>query len=203
MSALLSPARSEFSARKSIIDRPSRGRTGARAFVRFLVAICIGVVGTLAWQSYGDATKRIIATRAPELGWSPEAKQMIASWIEELGWTKPQSAIIAVRQSAPATPAATVAQTLPETVVPKASAAPSLELEQVQQMAKDLAEVRQAIVQLGAGQEQMARDMAKLQATNQGILDKVTPPPPPRPATPAPKRMSPSPGSSGAPMPLH
>ncbi len=202
MSAILGSAQSEFSAGKPIIDRPSRGRRGARAFVRFLVAICIGVVGTLAWQAYGEATKWIIATRAPELGWSPEAKQMIASWIEELGWTKPPSAIIAVRQSAPGTPAAIVAQTNPETVVPKASAAPSLELEQVQQMAKDLAEVRQGIVQLAAGHEQMARDIAKLQATNQGILDKVATPPP-RPATPAPKQMSPSPGSSRAPMPLH
>ncbi len=201
MSTILGSARSEFPA-GSIIDRPSRARRGGRAFVCFLVAICIGVVGTLAWQSYGEATKRIIATRAPELGWTPEAKQMIASLIEELGWTNPSSAIIAVRQSAPGTPAPTVAQTTPETVVPKASAAPSLELEQVQQMAKDLAEVRQAIEQLGAGQEQMARDIAKLQATNQGILDKVAAPLP-RPAAAAPKRMSTSPGSSMVPMPLH
>ncbi len=202
MSAILGSAQSELTAGKPVIDRPSRGRRGARAFVRFLVAICIGVVGTLAWQAYGEATKRIIATKAPELGWSPEAKQMIASWIEELGWTKPPSAIIAVRQSAPGTPAASIGETTPETVVPKASAAPSLELEQVQQMAKDLAEVRQAIAQLAAGQEQMAGDIVKLQAINQGILDKVATPPP-RPAAPAPKRMPPSPESSRAPMPRH
>ena len=54
------------------------------AFVRYLVAICIGIAGTLAWQSYGEATKQIIATTAPELGWSPEAKQMIASWVQQL-----------------------------------------------------------------------------------------------------------------------
>ncbi len=202
MSTLLGSAQSEFRAGKPTIDRPSCARRGARAFVRFLVAICIGVVGTLAWQSYGEATKRIIATRAPELGWSPEAKQMIASWIEQLGWTKPASAIMAVQQSTSGIPVTTVAQTTPETVVPKASAAPSLDLEQVQQMAKDLAEVRQAIEQLGAGQEQMAGDIAKLQATNQGILDKVAAPLP-RPAAPVPKRRSPSPGSSTAPMPLH
>jgi hypothetical protein len=37
---------------------------------RFLVAICLGVAGTLAWQSYGDATKQIIAmlTRATGSG---------------------------------------------------------------------------------------------------------------------------------------
>jgi hypothetical protein len=56
-------------------------------FARYLVAILIGVAATLAWQAYSDAAKRVIATRAPELGWSPEAKQMIASWT--VGWTKP------------------------------------------------------------------------------------------------------------------
>src|SRR5262249_51676745 len=63
-------------------DLHSRKRRGSRGFVRFLVAICIGVAGTLAWQSYGEAIKQIIATRAPELGWSPEAKQTIASSIQ-------------------------------------------------------------------------------------------------------------------------
>src|SRR6516164_6761223 len=54
---------------------------------RHLVAVLTGVAAALAWQSYGDAAKQVIATKAPELGWSPEAKQMIASWT--LGWTKP------------------------------------------------------------------------------------------------------------------
>ena len=83
-------------------------KRGSRRFARFLVAICIGVAGTLAWQSYGEAIKQIIATRAPELGWSPEAKQMIASLVQQLGWTKspagPENA--AVQLSVPKTPQA-------------------------------------------------------------------------------------------------
>src|SRR5215467_8824734 len=76
----------ESSERKAIYDRlvaieSQTKRRGSRG--RFLVAICIGVAVTLAWQSYGEATKQIIATRAPELGWSPEAKQMIASWVQQ------------------------------------------------------------------------------------------------------------------------
>ena len=43
----------------------------------------------MAWQSYGQTSKQMIATRAPDLGWSPQAKQRIASWVEQLGWTKP------------------------------------------------------------------------------------------------------------------
>jgi hypothetical protein len=61
-------------------------RQGSRGFVRYLVAICVGVAATLAWQSYGETAKQIVATRAPELGWSPEAEQMIASSIQ---WYRP------------------------------------------------------------------------------------------------------------------
>ena len=41
--------------------------------------------------------------------------------------------------------------------------------------------VRQSFDQFAAGREQMARDIAKLQAAKQGILDKISAPPP-RPA---------------------
>jgi hypothetical protein len=54
-------------------------RRSSRGFSRYFVAILIGVAVTLAWQSYGDATKQIIATSAPELGSSPDSKQMISS----------------------------------------------------------------------------------------------------------------------------
>jgi hypothetical protein len=60
----------------------------SRGIVPFLVAMGIGVAATLAWQSYGEATKRIIGTKAPELGWSLETKQMITSWMQQLGWAK-------------------------------------------------------------------------------------------------------------------
>ena len=122
----------EASERKATCDRLAAieneiKRRGSRGFARYLVAICIGVAATLAWQSYGEATKQIIATRAPELGWSPEAKQMIASWVQQLGWTKPSAGPenIAVRPSAPETPqAAPIAQAAPETVAPKAPTGP-------------------------------------------------------------------------------
>ena len=59
-------------------------RRASRAFVRYLAAICVGVAATLAWQSYGEEAKQTIATKAPELGWSPEVRQMIASWTKPL-----------------------------------------------------------------------------------------------------------------------
>ena len=112
-------------------------RRGSRGFVRFLVAICIGVAGTLAWQSYGRAAKQMIVTGAPELGWSPEAKQMIASAIQQVGWT---------------TPAAE--PTAPETVASKSPSAASLDPAQVQQMVLSLTTLRQTVEQMAAGQDE-------------------------------------------------
>lgn len=75
-------------------------------FARYLVAIGIGVATTLAWQTYGEATKQIIGTKAPELGWSPETKQMITGWMQQLGWTKQPASPegTTVRSSVPDTP---------------------------------------------------------------------------------------------------
>src|SRR6266480_7169676 len=133
---MTSPTQFEFPDDRPITDRPLRSRPASRGFTRFLVAICLGVAGTLAWQSYGQATKQIIATRAPELGWSPEAKQMIASWVGQLGWTKsptsPENA--AARLSVPET-AQVATVTAPDKVAQKATvAAPSLDPQQVQQI---------------------------------------------------------------------
>ena len=63
-------------------------RRRSRGIVRYLVAMGIGVAATLAWQSYGETTKQMVATKAPELGWSPDTKQMITGWMQQLGWTK-------------------------------------------------------------------------------------------------------------------
>jgi len=177
----------ETSERTTIYDRlraidgqmkELEGQTKRRAsgvFGRYLVAICLGVAVTLAWQPYAEATKQIIATRAPELGWSPEAKQMIAGWVQQLGWTKPP-----VVENTPAP----VAQTAPETVAP--TAAPSLDPEQVQQMTQRLALLRQTVEQLASTQNQMAHEITRLQAADVEILLKLpAPPPPPIAAAPA------------------
>jgi hypothetical protein len=174
----------ETSERKAIyyrlaaIENEMKGR-GSRGFVRYLIAICIAVAATLAWQSYGEVAKEIIATRTPELGWSPEAKQMIAGWMQPLGWTKPSAG-----PESTAVQAAPVAQTAPETVAPKMPAAPSLDPEQVHQIALDVAALRQNLEQLTAGQDQMAREitreMGRLESYLVDILVKIPEPPPQR-----------------------
>jgi hypothetical protein len=198
---MMSPT--EFPADRRITDRPSRSRPASGGFARYLLAICIGVVATLVWQSYAEAIKQIIATRAPEFSWSPETKQMIASAMQQLGWTK----LPASPENRPAgaeTPqAASVAQTTPETVAAKAPADQTVNLEQVQQLARNLSALRQTVEQLAAGQDQMAREIEKLQAADLELLERIPTPPRQAPAVPARKPMPvPSP-SSRAPIPSH
>jgi hypothetical protein len=144
-------------------------KRGARGFARYLIAIGIGAAVILAWQSYGAATKQVIATRAPELGWSPQTGQMIANWAQQLGWTKPR----AVAEST------AVQSSVPET-------------QKVQQLEADIAAIRQTVEQrlaaeqqtveqLAARQDQLVSEITKLQAatskslrTSQRILRRVT-----------------------------
>jgi hypothetical protein len=179
----------EASERKAIYDRlvaieNAMKKRGSRGFGRYLVAILIGVAATLAWQSYGDATKQIVATRAPELGWSPGAKQMIATSIQWIGWTKPPAG--------PEKQAPPIAQTAPTT--------PTLDPGQVQQMARDLATLREMVQQLTAGQDQTTREIAKLESAVVEILMKTPEPPPQPPAAPA-RKPAPVPPSSRTPIP--
>jgi hypothetical protein len=178
-------------------------RRALRASVRYFVVICIAVASTLAWQSYGEVTKKMIATKAPELAWSPEAKQMIASWVQELGWTHPDPDTTPVRPPGAETQGIRVipvAQTAPDTAPPTAPAAPSVDPEQVQQITRSLTALQQSVEQLAAAQDQMAHQITSLQAAELEILNRIPAPPPLQPAAPARKpalpRVPRAPGSA-------
>jgi hypothetical protein len=50
--------------------RPTREPVEAGRFlVHFLIAFCFGVLATLAWQSYSDAPRGMIANLSPWLSW--------------------------------------------------------------------------------------------------------------------------------------
>jgi hypothetical protein len=139
-----------------IVRRPSLGRRAARRLARFLVVFGIGVGATLAWQSYGDAARAMIANASPQLG-----------------WLAPQAAPVAQ----------TIAQAAPETPVP-AAALPDLQplalgLASVRQSVDQLA------AQLADAQRQTGGDIAKLQADEQKILHKLSAAPPRPAADPA------------------
>jgi len=189
MTDTASLTQSEFFPGEPITDNPFRARPASRGFARYVLAICIGVAATLAWQSYGQATKQIIATGAPELGWSPEAKQTIASLVGQLGWTKPRADAenAAARPDVPeTTQAANAMQAAP--------IGPSLDSHQVHQIALDLVALRQTVEQVAASQTKMADEINNLLVTDMEIFLKIpTPQPPalssrkPMPVTPPPR----------------
>jgi hypothetical protein len=207
--------------------RPSLGRRTSRSLTRFLATACVGVAATLAWQSYGDAARQMIASAAPQLGWlvSPPAMNPPSETEQPspsvIAAATPQAAGV---PQATATPQAASAQvvapapTASETAASTAPTAPAPDLQQLAAMAHDLATVRQSVEQLAAGQEQMARDIAKLQTAGQDIRRRISalPPaapttarkPPPQPAlqsssmTPLPPGPpEPAPASSAVPLP--
>ena len=135
---------------------------------------------------------------------------MITSWLEQLGLAKPPAGRDnpAVRASAPETTQETLA------VAPKAPAVVSLDPGQVQQIDADIAAMRQAVERhladvretvehLAASQEQMAREITKLQAAGEEILEKIPAPPAHRPAAPTRKPTSVARPSLRAPIPPH
>jgi hypothetical protein len=176
MASTLNPTRSEFSHDRwsdrpsvdAIINKqPSLGKRAMRSLVRLVIIFCISVGATLAWQSYGDVARAMIADSFPRLGWlAPQAT--------------PQ--------------AAHPAQIVSETVALATPSAALPELQQLKEMSLLFATMRQSVEQLAANQQQMAGDIAKLLADQQELMQKVSAPSP-RPAAAPARKSAPLPSS--------
>src|SRR4051794_12812597 len=116
--------------------KPSLGKRASRRLIRILIVFGAGVATTLVWQSHGDAIRAMVADSYPHLG-----------------WLAPQAA---------------AAQTTSDTVAPTAPVMSSADAHPIKAMSLGVAAVRQSVdqlaAQLAAGQQQMAGDIAKLQA---------------------------------------
>jgi hypothetical protein len=134
--------------------RPSIGGRAVRAFIGFLLAVCIGVAG-IVWQAYGDVAKQMIAK------WTPQLIATSSPPLENTGLPEQPNppAVQADAAKAAPPPPAPVAQAAPEGVAPAAAAPESAVL--LESMARELASARQEIDQLKASQGQMSRDLAK------------------------------------------
>jgi hypothetical protein len=218
-----SPLRADLNANlnddPSPTARPTRARRASRGLARFLLTACVGAAATLAWQSYGGTAKQMMADAAPQLGLllSPAMSPPLG---RENGVGPPSPpAVQAFAPQAAFAPVGDVASTATEAAAATAPIVPASEVQQLETMAHDLAAVRQSLGELAAGQEQMARDIAKLQTAGQDIRRRISalppaatatmhkPVPPPQaapqlsaaPLSPAPTQ--PAPPSSGAALP--
>jgi len=174
---------SRYADRTALAALPSFGRRASRTFLRYLIACGIGVAGTLAWQSYGDAAKQTVATWGEQYG-------VPMAW---LSYAEPTKSVSPSAQVAPSAQAA-----------PESAPASSSDVQQLKTMTlglgSTLGAVRERIEQLAAAQQQTANDVAKLQAAEQEIRQKISTvaahpaaaaapskqqtPPPPRALTP-------------------
>ena len=201
------PARDPDAGRNSsdqhiaMVRESSIGRRAFRSVVHFfitaLIAVLIGVAASSVWQSHGDDAKEMVRTWAPSLdglssAWqsrSDEAKRMIKTWALSLDWLmkkSPPDVDIAAKQKG-STPAAAIAQK----PVPAAVTVPFESVQQLNTMAHDLTVMRQRVEQLAVKQEQMALNIASLQAVGQDIKQKMSSPPLPPAASLPPRKNAP------------
>jgi len=154
----------------------------------FLITFCIAVAATLGWQSYGDAARELVASSYPQLGWlapkpapnAPNAPDMSALVVPATPSPDQQQLnamsldLDAVRQSIDRI-ATSIAASQEQITRSVDRIAASITTSQEQ--------IMHSVERLTAGQEQMTREITKLQETEQYILYKNSEsPPPPAPA---------------------
>lgn len=111
-------------------------------------------------RAFGRFPTALCIGIATLLAWQPDsdaAREMIASTSPQLGWVAP--------------PGAPIAQTATNAVAPTA---PSPDEQPLRAMSTDLAAMRQSVDELIANQEQMAREITRLQETARYILYKMS-----------------------------
>jgi hypothetical protein len=149
-------------------SRPPSRESGGGGFMRFVITFCIGVGATLAWQSYGDT-----------------ARQMIAGSYPQLGWLAPRAVAAQVTSPAAAPARSPESQELRDLAADLATTR-----QRIDQLFSQLAASQEH-------QDQLTRDIAaRLQAAERSILDKIaaiqTKPDVPAARRPPPQPQSPS-----------
>jgi hypothetical protein len=154
----------------------------------FLVTFFVGVAATLAWQSYGDAAREMIANSYPQLGWlAPRPEPMAQGAADVIALAAPAGPLPDQLQlSAMSLDLDAVRQSV-DRIATSIAASQEQMTRSVDRIASSQERIARTVDQLAAGQEQMTREITKLQEIEQYILYKNSEPPPPRPV-PAPTR---------------
>jgi hypothetical protein len=156
---------------------------------RVVIVGCVIAAAIWAWRSYGGPASEVIAALAASVGGTsahPVADQNVAPPIPDSA-SQPADVPRAVAtpvpppaqaasMTQPATPAASQAPSAaqPAAMAVNEPAATSVDHQQMETMARDLAALRQTIQQLSAGQEQLKGEIAKLQ-TEKPVADQPAP----------------------------
>jgi methyl-accepting chemotaxis protein len=138
----------------------AREGIGVFALVRFLVIFCVGISGTLAWQSYGDQVREMIASSHQQLSWlAPQAEPV------------PQNALDAIKLASRTTSS-------PDQQQPNAI---SLDLDAVRQdtdrIATDIVSSQEQMTssanQIATSQQQIARSVERIATSQEQMMHGV------------------------------
>jgi septal ring factor EnvC (AmiA/AmiB activator) len=139
----------------------------------FLITFCSGVAATLAWQSYGDTARQVIAKRYPQLGWfAPRTAPIVYSTHDTIGLAAQAAPSPDQRLSAISLDLDAMRQNVDRIAITQEQITRS-----VDQLTTGQQRMTRNIDQLTAGQERITREISKLQAVEQQIK------PPPRSAS--------------------
>jgi hypothetical protein len=151
--------------------RPSLRKRASRAVTRFLITFFMGAGTVLAWQSYGDAIREMIANAYPQLSWlAPPAATVAQGTPDTIALAA--SAVDSQQLSAPLDLDA-LGQS-----IDKIAASIATIREQMSRSADRIAteQIARSVAELAAGQAQMTREITKLQAVEQYVLYKSAEP---------------------------
>ena len=164
-------------------ERSSLGKRALLALVRFLIIFCIGVSATLAWQSYGDSARAMIASSYRQLSWlapqaepvaqnSPDVIGLASSTASSPDQQQPNAILVdldAVRQSI-------------DRIATSIASGQEQMTSSADRIAATQEQIARSVDQFTADQEQMTREITKLQEIEQSIRSKNSEPLP-RPAS--------------------
>jgi len=154
--------REEREERDDARSRLPRGRPVVRGLVGLVLAAGIGTAALVSQSSRGDEVRQMIA------GWAPLHAAM-PSQAQPLPDAQPSPTVQLAQASQPE-PAA---QTVPEAVATTAATLPPQVTELLEKMASDLANVQQGIEQLKASQEQLKANQQQMSLDNLRVADEL------------------------------
>ncbi|WP_018647941.1 hypothetical protein [Bradyrhizobium huanghuaihaiense] len=151
--------------RDPVRSRPRRGGPALRGLVGLGLAAGIGIAALVSQSSHGDTVRQMIA------GWAPlhaETSSQLQAEPAREAETSPTA------QLAEASPQpASAAETIPEVVAPTGSTLPPELTELLQKLASDLANVQQGIDQLKASHAQLKANQEQMSLDNLRLADEL------------------------------
>jgi hypothetical protein len=199
MNAMSSPAQSEFYAGISPVEAPAvspadlkndrspngrrpPGKRAWRIVSSLLITFWVGVAATLAWQSYGDGAREMVAKAYPQLGWlAPQSEPVAQNAPDGTALAAPAAPSFDQQQlNAISTDLESMQQSI-DRIAPGIVAGQEQMARSIDSMAAKQEQIVRTVDELTASQEQLMREITKLQAVQQFILYKSSEPAP-RPA---------------------